>query len=78
MVPNYTMHLKADLLTQQLELADVLLAGRERMLEPQDLQLPIQLGARAIKVAMFCVGGLAAITRFIQRRRKKVSSTNCE
>jgi hypothetical protein len=31
------MHLTADSLTQQLELADALLAGRERMLEPQDL-----------------------------------------
>jgi hypothetical protein len=31
------MPLTADLLTQQLELADALLAGRPRMLEPQDL-----------------------------------------
>lgn len=31
------MHLTADLLSQQLELADLLLAGRNRMLEPQDL-----------------------------------------
>jgi hypothetical protein len=31
------MHLTADSLTQQLQLADDLLAGRDRMLEPQDL-----------------------------------------
>jgi hypothetical protein len=31
------MPLAADILTQQLELADALLAGRPRMLEPQDL-----------------------------------------
>ena len=31
------MHLTADTLTRQLELADDLLAGRDRMLEPQDL-----------------------------------------
>jgi hypothetical protein len=31
------MPLTADILTQQLELADALLAGRPRMLEPQDL-----------------------------------------
>lgn len=37
MLYNYIMHLNADLLSQQLELADLLLAGRNRMLEPQDL-----------------------------------------
>lgn len=31
------MHLTANALTQQLELADALLAGKDRMLEPQDL-----------------------------------------
>lgn len=31
------MHLTADLLSQQLQLADLLLTGRDRMLEPQDL-----------------------------------------
>jgi hypothetical protein len=31
------MHITADLLSQQLQLADLLLAGRDRMLEPQDL-----------------------------------------
>ena len=31
------MQLTADILTRQLELADILLAGRNRMLEPQDL-----------------------------------------
>jgi hypothetical protein len=31
------MQLTADVLTRQLELADILLAGRDRMLEPQDL-----------------------------------------
>jgi hypothetical protein len=31
------MHLTSEILTQQLELADTLLAGRDRMLEPQDL-----------------------------------------
>jgi hypothetical protein len=31
------MHITADLLSQQLELADLLLAGRDQMLEPQDL-----------------------------------------
>ena len=31
------MQLTAEALTQRLELADALLAGRERMLEPQDL-----------------------------------------
>ena len=31
------MHVTAEILTQQLQLADVLLAGRDRMLEPQDL-----------------------------------------
>lgn len=36
-VYNCVMHITADLLTQQLELADLLLAGRESMLEPQDL-----------------------------------------
>jgi hypothetical protein len=37
MAYNCSMHVTADLLSQQLELADLLLAGRERMLEPQDL-----------------------------------------
>jgi hypothetical protein len=37
MVYNCIMHVTADLLTQQLELADLLRAGRESMLEPQDL-----------------------------------------
>src|SRR3989304_2168237 len=31
------MHLPAETLTQQLQLADLLLAGRDQMLEPQDL-----------------------------------------
>jgi len=31
------MHLTAEALTEQLQLADALLAGRDRMLEPQDL-----------------------------------------
>jgi hypothetical protein len=34
---NLNMHVTAEVLTQQLQLADVLLAGRDRMLEPQDL-----------------------------------------
>src|SRR3990172_7249722 len=64
------MQFTAEALTRQLELADVLLAGRDRMLEPQDLPGRYGRVVRAIdQVLHACdceavVGGGWAVWRY--------------
>src|SRR5437667_5263734 len=54
---EHSMGLSLNILTEQLELADELLEGRERMLEPQDLPGRYGRVIRALDHVLQAVGG---------------------